>query len=213
MLGSFYEKAWDLDRSAHEDSHSFTTFRSEDKLEHTKHKRRRSSLVAKMHLPNGDHGVRFGNIVSIPLESKVHSDSTSTSPNSGSNPRETTREIPPVSKPNKVLVEVRQDQALGEVLDTVLTAWTLLIQRYQRDTFHHFTWGIKDAGDRSIQCIDTLELDLPSHAATKSLTANINSLRSKEIVTEDPITIFLNDGTKEEASTCQTIKQRVINTI
>jgi hypothetical protein len=93
---------------------------------------------------------------------------------------------------------------MDAVLDIVLTAWTILIQRYQRDVFHRFSWGIKGAGSDKRQCVETGDLDLLNHSNAASLAAKIQEVRLKH-VSLNGTTIFLNDGTKEEVgntSTC-----------
>jgi hypothetical protein len=83
------------------------------------------------------------------------------------------------------------------VLDIVLAGWTILVQRYQRDAFHQFTWGIKGAGSDNLQCIASEELNLLNHSNVDSLITKISELRLKN-VSLDQATVFLNDGTKEE---------------
>jgi hypothetical protein len=201
MLGSFYEKAWDLDRSAQEDPHPFIVLRSKDDPEDSHHKKRRSSVRKKMHLPNGDHSVRFGGISEKPIEKRTQGDSISKTldeelPINGSTGQESFG-----SKSNEVNLSLPQDRALDEVLDTVLAAWTILIHRYQRDTFHQFTWGIKDAGEDGFERVPTIELSLPDHKTASSLRSKIECLRSRSILTDPTSTIFLNDGSEVEVCT------------
>jgi len=198
MLGSFYEKAWDLDRSAQEDPHFFSSLRSRDKPKDTTHKRRRSTLHKKMHLPNDDHAVRFGSVSENFTEKRMHSNDASKPQDEEPSTNGSAHKNEHASNLNEVQLLVPKDQALSDVLDTVLTAWTILVHRYQRDLFHQFTWGVKDAGEGSVQCISTLELDLPKKRVASILRDKVGNLRSKSIPAEPAATIFLNDGTKAE---------------
>jgi hypothetical protein len=201
MLGSFYEKAWDLDRSANEDSHSLLASLPQDKPRLIERKRRRSSHISAMHLPNGDHSVRFGNVANMFGEKQTYSNGISTPRHDGEDTSCSTTSKSQPSKSNEVRMTVPHDLASEEVLDTILTAWAILIQRYQRDTFHQFTWGInKGSGNERIQCIGTPELDLPNQKAAQSLQTKISSLRLRDIPVTEGSEIFLNDGTKLEAS-------------
>lgn len=101
------------------------------------------------------------------------------------------------TKRNEVDVTFPKDQSLDTVLDTVLTAWIILVQRYQRDAFHQFSWGIKGAGSDKCQCISAVDLDLPNYNNAASLVEKVRDSRLHD-VSLDGTTIFLNDGTKEE---------------
>lgn len=103
------------------------------------------------------------------------------------------------SKPNKVQLPLPRDLASDAVLDTVLTAWSILIQRYQRDVFHQFTWGINDASNGRKQCVSTSDLGLLEHNTAGSLRTKISHVKSRDIPFGQH-SIFLNDGTEEEVT-------------
>jgi hypothetical protein len=201
MLGSFHEKAWDLDRSANEDSHSLLASLPPDKPRLIERKRRRSSQTPAMHLPNGDHSVRFGNKANMLGEKQAYSNGISTPQHDGEDTSCSTTSKSQPSKSNEVRMAVPRNLSSEEVLDTILIAWAILIQRYQRDTFHQFTWGVnKGSGNERIQCIGTLELDLLNQKAAQTLQTKISSLRLRDVPVKEGSEIFLNDGTKLEAS-------------
>lgn len=83
------------------------------------------------------------------------------------------------------------------MLDTVLAAWAILVERYQRDVFSQFTWGTKGRGDEITQCLSASNLDWQSHKTTSSLKAKVQEQRLNNLSLEQG-TIFLNDGTLEE---------------
>ncbi|KAF1845025.1 nonribosomal peptide synthetase 6 [Cucurbitaria berberidis CBS 394.84] len=152
-----------------------------------------------MHLPSGDHTVRFGGVPEEPVEVKVQSNGTVTTQENGTSTNGTNHTNGAVSQTNEVHISHPEDLAADAVLDTVLTAWTILIQRYQRDLFHQFTWALKDAGADKTQCIPTPDLDLLNQKVAGGLKAKLSDVRLKDINLEKA-TISLNDGTKEEWS-------------
>ncbi|KAF2635407.1 nonribosomal peptide synthetase 6 [Massarina eburnea CBS 473.64] len=86
---------------------------------------------------------------------------------------------------------------LEPLLDTVLASWVLLVQRYQRDSFNCFTWGVKALAS---QCIAAPELDLSKLSTAADLLGKMRSLRTREIsqsVAEAPV-LYFNDGSNEE---------------
>jgi hypothetical protein len=150
-----------------------------------------------MHLPNGIDNVHFGGRPEEQFNDKVPStndlvqaqNGTYTSPNIETNGHDVDT--------NKVQISFPQHQSLDAVLDTVLAGWVILAQRYQRDAFHSFTWGIKNAGSEKLQCIMAGELSLSNHSTVGDVIAKVKDLRLKD-VSLDQATVFLNDGTKEE---------------
>ncbi|KAJ4313054.1 Non-ribosomal peptide synthetase [Neodidymelliopsis sp. IMI 364377] len=150
-----------------------------------------------MHLPNGDHTLRYGGVTQEKTQVKINSNGTLDVNQDGAynNVHEQANNLS--VETNEVNITIPQDQPLDAVLDTVLTAWTIIVQRYQRDTFHQLSWGLKGAGSDKRQCITAVDLDLSSHSGTASLAAKIRDLRLKD-VSLNGTTIFLNDGTKEE---------------
>ncbi|OAL53680.1 nonribosomal peptide synthetase 6 [Pyrenochaeta sp. DS3sAY3a] len=198
MLGLFYEKAWDLTRQTQQHPHSFTSSPStRDQHQHLERKQRHSSLKKKMHLPNGDHVVRFGEASPEPVEVKVQSNGIVKAQESKPQLDTATLDEAPISKANEVSITLPQDLASDALLDTILTGWSILVQRYQRDLYHQFTWGLKNAQIADLQCIPTTDLDLLNQKSAGSLKSKISSVRSKEF-NIDQATIILNDGTQEE---------------
>jgi hypothetical protein len=150
-----------------------------------------------MHLPNDIDNVRFGGRPEDQLNDGVSSindlgqakNSTHTSRNIETNGHHVDT--------NKVQISFPKDQSLDAILDIVLAGWVILAQRYQRDAFHSFTWGIKGAGSEKAQSIMAAELSLSNQNTVGDLVAKTKDLRLKD-VSLDQATIFLNDGTKEE---------------
>lgn len=198
MLGLFYEKVWDLTRQTQQHPHSFTSSPTTgNQHQNSERKKRNSSLKKKMHLPNGDHVVRFGEASPEPVEVKVQSNGIVKAQESEPQLDTATLDEAPISKANEVSIALPQDLAGDALLDTILTGWSILVQRYQRDLYHQFTWGLKDAQIADSQCIPTTDLDLLNQKSAQSLKSKINNIRSKEF-NIDQATIILNDGTQEE---------------
>jgi hypothetical protein len=154
-----------------------------------------------MHLPNGDGAMHYGEVSRKNMDDAMPSDRASKlqridqymkRPEQGNNR---------TMNKNQVEISLPQDRPWDEVLDTVLTAWTILVQRYQRDLFHQFTWGVRDAGNDSAACIPTAKLDLPNQSTAKSLTAHISSARTRDYTINAGSKLFLNDGTSAEVCT------------
>ena len=158
-----------------------------------------------MHLANGNHTLRYGGVAQEKIEVKVNGNGTMDVNEDGAYTNGRTQTNGHLTEPsNEVEITTLKDQPLDAVLDTVLTAWTILVQRYQRDVFHRFSWGIKGAGSDKRQCMETGDLNLLNHNNAASLAAKIQEVRLKH-VSLNGTTIFLNDGTKEEVgntSTC-----------
>jgi hypothetical protein len=102
---------------------------------------------------------------------------------------------------NEVQIPLPQGRSWDEVLDTVLTAWTILVERYQRDLFHQITWGVRGAGKDSAACIPTAKLNLLGQSTAKSLTSQISSVRTRNYTINAGSQLFLNDGTSAEVCT------------
>ncbi|KAH9864443.1 Non-ribosomal peptide synthetase [Plenodomus biglobosus] len=199
MLGAFYEKVWDLTRQAQQHYHSSPNpTNKEEPLKHNERKRRRSSNI-KMHLPNGDHMVRFSGVSEEHTEAKIQSNGDVMVSENGTKLKgdsQVAQEEISVAV-NEVKIPIADGQDANTVLDAILTAWIILVQRYQRDVFHQFTWGIQGGGADHIQCIPTPDLDLANQQVVGQLKSKVRDLRSKDI-SLDQSNIFLNDGTKEE---------------
>ncbi|KAF2793291.1 nonribosomal peptide synthetase-like protein [Melanomma pulvis-pyrius CBS 109.77] len=123
-------------------------------------------------------------------EVKVQTNGLSTKPS------ETNGTLSLPTLPNQVSIHI-----LDTLVDSVIAGWILLVQRYQRDSFHNFTWGLADSGDSVVQTVATTELKLESVVTVADLLAVVRGVRSREIKVEgtEPV-LVLNDGTKDEWS-------------
>jgi hypothetical protein len=152
-----------------------------------------------MHLPNVDHHIQLGGVSKMPVDMGTHNDGISKTQQNEPHTNGSDKVIVHSLDKNELRIPYPQDQDLDQLLDTILTAWTLLIQRYQRETFHQFTWGIRSDGNAGkSQCVSTTELDLLDHKAAESLRAKISNTRTSEFALNPDSTIFLNDGTSVE---------------
>ncbi|KAF2689882.1 nonribosomal peptide synthetase 6 [Lentithecium fluviatile CBS 122367] len=84
------------------------------------------------------------------------------------------------------------------VLDAVLASWILLVQRYQRDSFHRCTWGVEKAGEEGVQCIEAEQLQLSKLETGADLLAKIRGVGSKEMGSSQESPLFFNDDTIDE---------------
>lgn len=168
-----------------------------DEQDQRKSKRRRFNPRQKMRSSRDEDPVQSGGVSKGLAEVKLQSNGTIDMDKNGSYPKQDSQTNGHVTLTNDVLIPVPIDMTSDHTLDTLLTAWTILTQRYQRDLFHHFTWGIKDAGADAAQCIQAHNLGLLGRKAASNLRAKISDVRMKD-APADNITIFLNDGTKDE---------------
>lgn len=152
-----------------------------------------------MHLANGEQTLRYSGIKQEKTEVKVNSNGTMDVNENGTYTNGHTEPQRQSTKSNEVELTALENLPLDAALDAILTAWTILVQRYQRDVFHQFSWGIKGAGSDKRQCIPTVDLDLLNHSNAASLLTKVGGVRLKDLLLDDTI-IFLNDGTKEEVS-------------
>jgi len=197
MVGSFYGKVWDLHLRAKQDyRYLHTTSTSENSRVDRLGKRRSASHSGKMHLPNGERTVRFGVLPDEHVE-KVQNSGEPQSRECTANGDETAHANGQAAKPNEIRIPVPKGSSPDTVLNTVLAAWAILVERYQRDVFSHFTWGIKDGGKDNAQCVAVSSLDWPGHKTTSSLETKIQEQRLNNL-SLDQGAIFLNDGTTEE---------------
>jgi hypothetical protein len=174
--------------------------------DYTHHTTNISNLCNKMHLSNSEHFVRFGGVSELPSNTKINGNGISKQQQNGSKFDNIKQEYGQVAKSNETHVSVPENRTPDEVLDTVLTAWAILIQRYQRDTFHQFTWKTNDAATDSAQCVLTAELDMATQTSAVGLSAKLSSMRANGCAINQSSTVILNDGT--EAEVCLT---RLIN--
>lgn len=154
-----------------------------------------------MHLPNGrENTVRFGGVTDEHVAKRVQSssafDNQEHSLHSGDHIG-AAHTNGHTTKADEVWIHLPSTTDRNSVLDTVLTAWAILVQRYQRDVFHQFTWGLNDRKDDSTQCISVTDLDWASHQTAASLRTKIGSIKSAQF-TLGETTIILRDGTNEE---------------
>ncbi|USP81666.1 uncharacterized protein yc1106_08940 [Curvularia clavata] len=154
-----------------------------------------------MHLPNGrENTVRFGGVTDEHVAKKVQNSSAFDDQEHSLHSEDqngASYTNGHIAKANEVRVHLPSVTDRNSVLDTVLTAWTILVQRYQRDVFNQFTWGLKDQGEDSTQCISATELDWASHQTAASLRTKIGSVKSPQF-TFGETTIIVRDGTNEE---------------
>ncbi|PSN73352.1 nonribosomal peptide synthetase 6 [Corynespora cassiicola Philippines] len=159
-----------------------------------------------MHLHNSDP--HLNGSVSSPAEevdSKVHVQSNGILKNTQVHGPHVTEQAK-TDKKNEVEVSIPQGLGQEAVLENTLAGWILICQRYQRDTFHNFTWGVKDASEK-VQQVSTDQLDLPRLATAEDLLCKVRSTRSTDFAVEqDAPALFLNDGTKEEWTFAVTIE-------
>lgn len=146
------------------------------------------------------------NVSESPTEKEVRSNGVSEPQQKISGVDATVKDNDQRTDSNEARISCPKNLASDEVLDTVLTAWTILIQRYQRDVFHQLTWGAEAAGDRkdNSQCIPTTELDLSNQLRAGDLKAKLNKVRLSNISLHPGSTVFLNDGTSAEVCISRT---------
>lgn len=211
MLGSLYEKAWELDRSTLADPHLYTTLHRLSRPANNSHNAKHSKPPRKMHLKNGDHSIHFGGLSDRPADGFTDGKDGSKPQRHKSEDHISSKQTEHAARPNQGSVALPIDTSLDKVLDTVLTAWTVLIQRYQRDTFHQFTWGLKDVGQDATQCMQTTELKLADQKSVQSLYENVSNVRSRHLSVDSGSTIFLNDGTEVEVCTTTKPDSNMLN--
>jgi hypothetical protein len=147
-----------------------------------------------MHLPNGrEKTVRFSGVSDERAAKKVQSSNAFDSQEHALHSANHNG----TSKANEIQVHLPNGAGCHSVLETVLTAWPILVQRYQRDVFHQFTWGLKDQENTSSQCITATDIDWANQKTAAGLREKISTVKSNQ-VTLDGTTIFLRDGTNEE---------------
>ncbi|KAJ8118438.1 hypothetical protein OPT61_g592 [Boeremia exigua] len=150
-----------------------------------------------MHLANGENTLRYSGTAQEKTEVRVNSNGLMDVNENGSYTNGHTQTNGHTARPNHVELTPLKDQSLDAALDAILTAWTILVQRYQRDGFQQFSWGVKGAGSDKRQCIQATDLDLLNCSNAASLASKIREVRLQD-VSLDGVSIFLNDGTKEE---------------
>ncbi|KAF2874354.1 nonribosomal peptide synthetase 6 [Massariosphaeria phaeospora] len=101
---------------------------------------------------------------------------------------------------NEVFVLFNGDQALETLLGSVVAGWILLVYRYQRDSFHQITWGLKETEEANTRSISAGDLDLSNFTTVGNLLDKIQDLRARDISLDQfkNTVLFFNDGTPEE---------------
>ena len=140
---------------------------------------------------NGDYGTQTVQFTHVQADGELTSHTNGTASHS---PRDN-------STLSSTVLENSISIPVPDPLDFIVAGWILLIQRYQRETFHQFTWGAKDAGDDNIQNISVGDLLLQNVTTVAELLEMVNKIRAKEISIERGNgEVFLNDGSKDEVS-------------
>jgi hypothetical protein len=154
-----------------------------------------------MQLPNGRQTVRASAELDEHVEKKVQRNGafkTQEQESHTNGHNGATQKNAHASEGNEVKIPLPDNLALEGILDTILTAWSILMRRYQRDAFHQFTWGLKNTtGSDKTQCISASSLDMLSLKTAGSLKTSVSEARSKDL-SIDRATFMVNDGTKEE---------------
>lgn len=188
MLGSFYEKAWDLDRQLHTDPDSLTYPFSKKASQARKGFR----LRPKMHLRKSDETMRCGGAVGVDETRYTNGSSTALHEHKTERP-DSTEDV------NEVVLSVPYGLDLDAVSDCILASWILLVLRYQREPFQLFNWR-NGLTTEDFQSIETGPLDLPEFCTGAELLDKMRGTRSTNVilVCDSSSTIILRDGTKDE---------------
>ena len=213
MLGSLYEKAWELDRSTLAYPPFYTASHRQNRPANTNHKLKHSKQARKMHLKNGDHSMHYGGYSDWSTESHANNKDITKAQQFNGESQSCDNKNQHAAQPNEASVIIPSDRSLEEIVDTILTAWAVLIQRYQRDTFHQFTWGIKDRGSDAIQSVQTAELDISNQPNIKSLHSKVSEVRSRGASVDPGSTLFLNDGTEAEVRSIRAVSVDLLTSI
>jgi len=95
---------------------------------------------------------------------------------------------------NAIEIPIPQEKDSRTILNVILTSWVLLLQRYQRDSFDRFSWGVNDKDLTHILFCHQLELTKLETVA--QLRGKIQSIWSSDDSVSP--TIFLRDGINNE---------------
>jgi hypothetical protein len=194
----FFRQRQGLYRSALEDPRFHIAPRPKSIREQLDHRRRRCSTYSRMHLPSGEPLIQLEGVGMQTTEESIPSNDVPKPQQINHYMQKPDHGKDRTPRLNEAHIPLPQNWTVDEVLDTVLTAWITLIHRYQRDMFHQFTWGVRDAGKDTTQCIPTPELELSDRMTAKSLTAKVSSVRTKAFAINAGSLLFLNDGTSAE---------------
>lgn len=193
MLGSFYEKAWDFERQAQAQRHFVTPPLFTSKTERTKKQR---NSFKRMHLPKSEMLQLGGGGGGSHYRSKS-AESNGSVKHSVQHCMSTSDET---ACADEVSTTFPKDRCRESIFESVIAGWILLVFRYQRDSFHNFTWGFEGCEKPRIQCIPTVELDLQIIRTISDLLAVVRKSITRDIVVDYATipTLIFNDGTKEE---------------
>lgn len=85
------------------------------------------------------------------------------------------------------------------LVETIMAAWILLVQRYQRDAFQSFSWGAEGA---ELQTISAAQLELERVETVADLLVAVRRAMSKDVTCQhddaSPCVLVFNDGPKDE---------------
>lgn len=85
------------------------------------------------------------------------------------------------------------------LVDAVVAAWILLVHRYQRDAFHHFTWGVEGTGEAEMHHVQAQHLDLHNIRTVEELLQVGQRVKSQDSVSRETefSTLTFLDGTED----------------
>ncbi|KAF2259745.1 hypothetical protein CC78DRAFT_53242 [Lojkania enalia] len=194
MLGSLYENAWELNSRRRSQSH----FQPLLPPWNPSSSHISSRQFWNMHLPHNETSGFGGE--SVDLHPTKREADTITPENSK---REHTYLSGALNRVNKTLNEVSipilHHQSLESIIERVAAGWILLLQRYQRDACHQFTWGYNGAGDTS-STVSITQLGLDTAITVKDVIDILHRSETYKLFSyqdRNPV-LFFNDGTPEE---------------
>jgi len=164
-----------------------------------------AGLEKTMHLPHGGHIGRFSGLPEESTEAKEWSEKDVFRPKTDNRTQDWHRIVQAqdaLNTANEVIIPVAENYDTNTLLDFILTAWVILVQRYQRDEFYHFTWGFEHDVAQHSQCISAADIEFQSRRVGADVKSTIRSLRSKDIPVPQS-NFFFNNGTEEEVSCCK----------
>lgn len=150
-----------------------------------------------MHLPYGDHVVRFSGLPEEHIETKTRDDHDTIYQEIDSRMQDYDRASKKLDARSAVEIPVAEEYETDTLIDFVLAAWAIVVQRYQRDKCRQLTWGLIDGERQHRQCISAADIDLQSQRAGADVKFKMGELRCRNIPVERS-KILLTDGTDEE---------------
>jgi hypothetical protein len=187
MLGSFYEKAWDLgrriDARVEYAAKSFNNIRNKNK-----------NRPKKMHLRESEEAVRVPEAVdagSTPAAKKMFEDEAKLHPHP---------ELE-VKNANNVEISISSDGLeVDSVLDAFFASWILFLHRYQRDALDQLSWTSSISS--VLSPLSTSGIYFPSLHSVADLLSAVRNLRPNFKLTDLATlpTFSFQDGVNNEAS-------------